>query len=1258
MRIFFTFLFIWFTVIGIQAQSSFDLDLTWQENNGEQLELIDEGHDSGNMPVVFRRIPLTPGDSLRARVVVKEEKRYGYYQAPPRLSSDYRIVTYTETDQGQRFGTIFLYPIRANNQGDVTVIRSGRLEVEVIPGRPRITTRGGGFTTKSILAEGRLLKIPILKSDVYRINYEQLPQEWTSQGFSPDQIQVFAGHPGVLPYGVGDDKIDDLMEVPYLLDGNFTTSGDGLIFYAQGSDIRIPSSEPGFVSVRHNVYSDTNFYFLRYGVETGRQMTIPENLTTPPSSPRSTGSDVWRYEEDNYNILEGIIQGSGRTWYTDAFTGSATKDYASLIQNLPIDQNSEVLFSTAFAGRSNFRNTVVWEVGDRTFSEELTSVEMSDRYGIAARRVNIREIIPMTTYRLTMRHQTRQSNSRGWVDFVELAFTKNLQYQNASLHFHSFSDNNSYEITNAHDGLLAINVSDPFRTSMLPGFNQQNKFWFQETNPSGNSMSQFVVFDPEQVTKVSGLREIPNQNLHDITSVDYLIVYHPKFLQSARQLADHRRQYNGFEVEIVNIRDIYNEYSSGKTDPSALRNFLKMLYSRGNQDIRVLLFGDGSYDYKHNPGLANYLDESFIPVYETENSLNPIRAFPSDDYYALMDDWEGGELKGALDIAMGRIPIRTEAEAEIVVQKIITYETDPDRFGGWRKEMLMVADDGNYNLFLGYSERLSERVVEKAPNFQISKAYVDAFEKEVAPNGTYSPRTTTIINNSAFEGQLIINYQGHGSSEGWGDEGFLTKIDLADWNNSRKYPILVTATCTFAGYDDPREVTAGEYALVLPDEGAIALFTTTRVVYANSNDRLTNSLFDRLMERLEDPPELGEWIRLAKNANRSDTLDINSRKFTLLGDPALKIAIPRYQVIISEINGQDPAIVDSIRIGALQKVTIKGYIADHQGQKLTTFNGELAPTLFDKKQNLKTLGQGDENYPEQYSIWQNVIFKGRASVNQGEFQFEFIVPRDIDYSLGPGRLSLYADDGTESDAWGLGENILIGGTAANPIENDNKGPTMEIYIGDKNFMNGDEVDPNSVLLVDIEDASGINVSGNGIGHDLVYFLDEQQESSIVLNNYFQYALNSYSKGSVEFPISDLEPGKHSLTIKVWDSYNNLSEKSVEFYVNKEELTIRNVLNYPNPFFDRTEFQFENPLIGDDLTIVIDIYTPSGRMAHRIIENRNSTGQLIRGIYWDGRDQWFQKLANGVYIYKIKIIEQSGNKTTHLDSDFQKLLLLN
>lgn len=1256
MRLFVLTSFLFIALLPLSGQNQIDLDLEWLIREGKEFLLQNEGYDSGNLPVVFRRIPIGEGDSISVSLKIADEEDVSGYRIPDGLSSTYQIRTYTEVEKGQKYGTIFLYPIKSSGSR-ITILKKGSLIIDRIPHPLPRNTRSVSFKSESVLADGKILKLPVVESTIYKITRDQLPASWTETGFDPDLLQLFTGHGPPLPYGAGDEKTDDLEEVAFHMENQLSNASDGIYFYGQGRNIKKSDHEPGFLTTEHNIYSDTNYYFLRYGVAGGKKMTVPEPMADRPPSAIQTGSDVYLYREANYNILESILQGSGRVWYTDAFTGPSRRDYSSLISSLDIDPEQEVLFSAGFAGRSDHSNTITFQLGEKEFSSSILSVTMTERYGIAARHVDFKEKTSLTNPNLSLHHETRQSSSRGWLEYIQLAYSKSLKYGGSPYYFSLFSDEPYVQINDARENLLVMDITDPLNTDFLPVFNENNQLWFRRKAPSSDQMNAYFVFEPSQAVPIRNAQTVDNQNLHEMRSVDYLIIYHPRFTRSVETLANHRKNYNNFKVETVNVHHIYNEYSSGKVDPSAIRNFIKMLYDRGNRDIRVLLFGDGSYVYKYDPKKFDFPDENLIPVYETENSLNPIRAFPSDDYYALLDDHEGGDLKGALDISIGRIPVRSTSEADIMVQKIIAYETHPQRFGDWRKNVLMVSDDGNHNLFVNYNERLSNNIETKEPRFQIGKAYIDGFPKQTAPNGFFSPRINELINNGAYQGQIMMNYQGHGSSKGWADEAILTKMDLEKWNNPNKYPILVTATCTFAGYDDPKEITAGEYSLILPDKGAISLFTTTRVVYANSNDRLTNSLFDRLMERMDAPPEQGEWMRLAKNAHRSDTLDINSRKFALLGDPAMTIGIPKYQILVEDINGQNPS-TDSIRLGALEKVKIKGRVTDYNNQTQTQFNGTLYPTLYDKKKTLYTLGQGRDNSETPYSIWQNILYKGRASVTNGEFEFEFIIPKDINYAVGPGRLILYGDDGIQSDAWGLGEQILIGGTASDPIPDDQTGPDVKIYLGDKNFENGDEVSSNTILLVDIEDESGINVSGNGIGHDLIYYLDGDASASTVLNNYFTYDLNSYTRGSVEFPLDNLETGKHTLTIKVWDSYNNFSEKTVEFYVNKKDLTLERVLNYPNPFFDQTEFQFENPMIGEDISIVIDIFTPSGRMVHRILEQRNSSSSLVRGIQWNGRDQWHQKLANGVYIYKIKIIQESGTKKTEISSDFQKLLLLN
>ncbi|WP_236977797.1 type IX secretion system sortase PorU [Membranihabitans maritimus] len=1246
-------LFILLIFQNIYGQEIIDIDLEWKEQNGE-LKLLNESTDASGLPVLFYRFPISRGDSIIASLSIGTEKHISHFSPPKTLQSYFQVKTYSEIERGKTYGTVFLYPLRSMGTGGVQILQTGRLKIEITSKRARGSVRNNPFSNESILSQGTLLKIPISSSGIYTISFADLTQQWGNEALNVEQIQLFSGHNSSLPLMVGSEKIDDLIEVPI-----YVSETDDIYFWGEGRDVKEVNSGSGFPEVNHNIYSDTNYYFLRHGVEEGKRIGKSSDQIDNGKISISQGKDVFRYEEENYNILLDVVnlQGSGRIWYSNKYTGSNSIDFSELLRDIPIILEEPARFKSAFAGRLNNTGRITFDVGGRQFERTIFSVNTGDIYSLSSRHIEYEESLLLTSKSWSMDFQAGGSSGIGYLDFMELGFEKRLEFLNAPLYFASEEREVNFDVAGSASDPQVWNITDPHNCFSVPAVSSGNSVVI---GPRDNfpGLNGFVLFEPGQARRIEQIIPVGNQNLHALDRVDYLVIYHHKFANSARRLANFRREQNGFEVETVEVRKIFNEFSSGKIDPGAIRNFIKMLYERGNENIRVLLMGDGSFDYKNTSSLIGYPNENYVPVFETYNSWDPVKAFPSDDFYALMDDREGGDLKGALDISIGRLPVRTEAEAEIIVQKIIDYESNPNRFGPWRNESLFVADDGNSNLFLGYTEDLTDEMEERENRFQINKAYIDAYEKEVGSNDVRAPRINEIINNNAFEGQLLINYQGHGGSSGWADEAILSKRDLEKWNNYLKYPVLVTATCTFAGYDDPREVTAGEYALTIPEKGAVALFTTTRVVYASSNDRLTNSVFNRLYENSNTTLEIGEWLRLSKNANRSDTLDINSRKFTLLGDPAMAIGIPRHQIQINRINGETVENNDSLSLGALQKVTVEGTVHASTGEWLQDFNGEVYPVLFDKKKTFRTLGQGTSNSPRNFSQWQNVLYKGRASAQNGEFTFEFIIPKDIDYSLGQGRFSFYGEASGSRDAWGVFEDVQIGGTADNAIANDNSGPKMDIFLEDRSFMEGDEVNSEPLLLIDIEDQSGINVSGNGIGHDLVYYLDKETTNETVLNSYFTYDLDSYTSGSVEYPIGELEPGKHTLTIKVWDSHNNLSEKTVEFFVNKSELEIRNVYNYPNPFFDRTEFQFENPLIGSDLDIVIDIYSVSGTLVHRLMEQRNSAGQMIRNIFWNGKDDWGQKLANGVYLYKTKVIENGISNGTALTSDFQKMVILN
>lgn len=1260
MRICYTVLNLLFAVC-LYGQQDIEISLDWNIDEGKSIILNNESYDARNKPLVFRRIQIGMADSLIATLNIEREKTLRQFAAPEDLAPQYILRSYTEVERNQKYATVFLYPIKKNSSQGVTILENAKIQLRTVRASQRIQTRNTPFKTQSILASGQILKMPIVESGVHSVAYEDLPDSWKQNNLDPQRIELFAGHPTSLPYTVGEERIDDLISIPYYLDSGEFGPGKKIYFYGLGRDIKQGNIDEKYIDIQHNIYADTNFYYLRHGVSQGRQITPAPELSQVSTSTITAGLDALRYEEEKYNILLDVVnlQGSGRIWYSEKFTGLTEKNYSYLLEDYPINVDQEVVFKAGFAARSSTSSNVRFQLGNQLVQNDLFSVNTGDIYGISSRHVNFSERLNINQAQLLLKYTTSDGSASSWLDYLQLSFTKSLEIPSSNpLYFASFEAGNDFQISVNQSQIQQVwDISEPTDYHAVP-HRQDNDQLYIQNQAQTNEFKAYIVFNESMASPIQSFQEVKNQNLHSLQDVDYLIIYHSKFVQPAERLANFRKTNNGFNVSTVNINEIYNEFSSGKVDPTAIRDFIKMLYDRNNTDIRVLLFGDGSFDYKNKSPILGYPNENFIPVFESENSWDPIKAFPSDDYYALMNDHEGEDLKGALDISIGRIPVRTEADANNIVQKIIDYSTNAKINGPWKNQTLFVSDDGNYNLFLGYTERLTNEMESSENRFGINKAYVDANPKEVRSNEVRSPKTNELINSNAFEGQLIINYQGHGGSKGWSDESILSKTDLEKWDNYLKYPLLVTATCTFAGYDDPREVTAGEYALTLPDKGAIALFTTTRVVYASSNDRLSNSVFNRLYENIDRDLELGEWLRLSKNAHRSDTTDINARKFTLLGDPALRLAVPKNSIVINQINEIDATTSDSIGISALDKVRIQGQINQGNGQILSSFNGILYPVLFDKKKILKTLGQGNENNPIDFQQWQNTLYKGRTSVVNGKFDFQFIVPKDIDYKVGPGRLSLYAAAPSGEDGWGISQSIYIGGTSANAIENDHSGPQIEVYLEDRTFQDGDEVSDRPLLLVDIEDESGINVSGNGIGHDLIYYLDKDASNPVILNNNFEYELNSFSKGSVEIPIEGLEPGQHYLTIKGWDSHNNVSEKTIEFYVDKQNIEIQHLYNYPNPFFNRTEFQFENPLIGSDIDIVIDIFSISGKLVHRIIDQRNSANQLIRNIFWDGKDQWQQKLANGVYLYKLKIIDKKTTKNTTLVSKFQKMLILN
>jgi hypothetical protein len=767
-----------------------------------------------------------------------------------------------------------------------------------------------------------------------------------------------------------------------------------------------------------------------------------------------------------------------------------------------------------------------------------------------------------------------------------------------------------------------------------------------------DSLREFVAFDmnttfPKPVLEGPDVGRVSNQDIHGAESAGYIIVSHPDFIDQARVLATYRHDHDGLDTLVLTPQQVYNEFSSGTPDVAAIRNMVRMFYEKAMDETEMprylLLFGDGSYDNKSDDSR----NTNYILTYQSPNSLSPVSSFVTDDFFGLLDEIEGGS-GGMLDIGVGRFPVKSRAEAQEVVEKTISY-SGPESMGDWRNTICFIGDDEDYNTHMTQADDLARTVESERPGFIINKIYLDAYQQVTTSSGARYPDVNAAINQRINKGALIINYTGHGGENGLAHERILEINDIVTWDNTNKYPLFITATCEFSRFDDWEHTSAGEYVFLNPGGGGVALLSTTRLVYSGPNHMLNEQFYNYVFKKDENQEylRLGDIIRLTKN---NAGTGINKRSFALLGDPAVILNYPKYKISVTSINGI-PFSEGYDTIHALEKVTVTGIIEDDAGNLFNSYNGTLYPAVFDKISKITTLAN-DGGTPFNYNVRNRILYKGKASITGGTFTFDFIVPKDISYNYGPGKINFYGHDAV-TDANGSFEDIIIGGSS-DSLANDTEGPSMKIFLNDDNFVFGGTTDEDPQILVYVNDSSGINTIGTGIGHDLTAVLDNQSDSPIVLNDYYEADKDSYQSGKIMYQLKSLEDGPHKLTVKVWDVYNNSSEDYTEFIVaSSEEFILKHLLNYPNPFTTHTSFYFEHNQPGTELDILIQIFTVSGKLVKTIEMQQTATGYRCGPIDWDGLDDFGSRIGRGVYIYRLKVRTTTGQSI----EKFEKLVIL-
>jgi hypothetical protein len=842
-----------------------------------------------------------------------------------------------------------------------------------------------------------------------------------------------------------------------------------------------------------------------------------------------------------------------------------------------------------------------------------------------------------------------EQGALGWIDYVRLTGRGTNIFTGKTTEFFDSRTIGpgritEFNIKSAVNGFILWDITDPVDPhEVLYSRTGDNIRFIAQTD----SLKIFIAFSTASLpVPVFQSSPLPNQNLHGSEPADMIIVTHPAFLNYAEKLKDIHFSNSGLISIIVTPGEIYNEFSGGIPDIAAIRNFVRMKFinqkGTGHPLKYLLLFGDGSYENKTPPpGNPN-----FVPTYQSQNSTLVVSSFTSDDFYGLLEDGEG-EAEGTEDIGIGRFPVSDTLQASIMVSKVSRY-LSPGNTGDWKNIIAISADDEDGNAHMIDAEGLCSLLNTTYPDFNIDKIYLDAFRQVTTSNGQTYPDVTNAINDRINAGCLIFDYLGHGNELGLAHERVVKTENINSWRNGDKLPVFITATCEFSRFDDIEinsisgvmtgKNSAGEMAILNPDGGAIALLTTTRVVYSAPNYTLNRNILKYAFTRDEngDALGLGDIIRLAKINSGSG---MNKRNFLLLGDPALKLAWPWHGQVVTDSINSVPVIQPTDTLKALSLIKISGHIENVDGSIASSAGGYVYPLVMDKSYKVKTLANDGGDVME-FDVRNSILFSGKSSVTNGMFSYSFIVPKDIDYSYGKGKISYYATAG-DKDMTGSYANATVGGFSY-AASGDKTGPEIKLYLNDTLFKEGGICDENPLLLGIISDEGGINTTGAGIGHDIIAYIDGNRNSSFVLNNYFETDLGSYKKGEVQYPLNSIDPGSHSLTLKAWDNYNNSSEAKLTFVVKTDEgFVLNNLINYPNPFTAETTITAETNRPDEQMAIRINIYSMTGGLIRIIEETAPVTGYRLPPIIWDGNTEGGQRVGRGIYPYSVTVTDSKG-----------------
>ncbi|EDP97681.1 type IX secretion system sortase PorU [Kordia algicida OT-1] len=1195
-----------------------------------------------------------------------------------RLPTSIEAKIVNSSARGKNAHILIVSPL-INDNGVIKKVLSFDVNYSFLARRPNNSiAKNTAAVTSSVLASGNFYRFSVQESGIHRISADFLNQIGLNTGnINPRKIKIYGNGGRMIPHVNSENEYYDVTENAISVvgeeDGEFNAN-DYILFYAEGSRKWNKDSQTHI-----NAYTDKTYYYITAdGSDDGKRIPEAVQPTATPDITINQYDDYQFHEEDNVNIVK-----LGRRWFGEVFNIETEQTFDFTIPNLITTE--PVTIGIKPAAISNGTTTMTTAIngqpaqdinGNSAFNFSFSPINTSTlatqhvvsgatqlRQGLIVDQVNLSS----ENLSITLTYQNNGvAGSVGYLDYITVEARRMLTGIGSQFTFRYNDARNilgvgEFVISNAASIEQVWDVTDIWNVTKITNDALANNFSFKA--PMGE-VREYIALDTSQflIPSIEPNSLLVNQDLKGSVfsqgDVEYIIITPDAFVSQAERLADFHRNNSGMIVKVVTLASIYNEFNTGNPDIGAIRNFIKYVYDNAstvdNRVKYVCMFGDASYDYKDRiEGNTN-----IVPVYQAFDSFNLTRGFMTDDFYGMMDPDEGLlTISDRLDIALGRMLILDANQAKEMVDKTLTYYSK-ESYGRWRNTVTIVSDDAENNSDKDLEvdlDALGNTIAQQKPFINITKIHSDAYVQQSSAAGERYPEVNEAIKDNIALGSLVVNYFGHGGEDGLSGERIFEKGDSQELTNECRLPLFITITCEYTRFDNPLRETAGEFMFWNENGGAVALLTTTRQIFQNVGVSI-NELLARYLFSYGS----NEYQPVSEALRQTKTLVTTTNKRTVfyIGDPALKLAIPRPRVNLTAINDV-PITQPTDTLKALSKVKMAGNITDEFGNLLDTYNGTVFSTIYDKKIQRQTLAN-DFPFVLDFETLGEIIFRGKSEVVDGNFEFEFVVPRDITIPVGNGRISFYAEKGDIlEDHTGFNESFKVGELDENaPVDNDP--PVVNLFLNDESFVSGGITNESPFLLAKLSDENGINTA-SGIGHDIVAILDGDEVNPFVLNDYYETELNDYTRGIVKFPLRDLEDGTHTLSLKAWDVYNNSSTTEIQFTVFNENnsLTITNVLNYPNPFVSYTEFWF-NHNSSSELDIMVQVFTISGKVVRTLVGKTNAGAtskdfsSLSRDIVWDGKDDFGDKLAKGVYVYKITVKSPLTNQKVE---KFEKLVIL-